>query len=205
MAALDLLRKLLDPNDRRIAEAHLMVALALEYVSVEPEQARTRAIEHAEKSKEVLVAKLESLKAAGRKEDEVEIKDIEEVTQELDMKVRGVLFSNRICHGNSPGQIEDLKTAPLIDAQAEKDKALSAALGKPTMDPSAPVNNLSGLVKKKKKAPEPASDALPVTNGTNGVEKNGTNGFETNGKRKAEDVETDAMSKKARVDDDSDA
>lgn len=65
----------------------MMIALALEYVTVEPEQARQRAIEHAEKAKEVLQLKMRMLKEAAKEEGKAEIKDIEEVMAELDMKV----------------------------------------------------------------------------------------------------------------------
>lgn len=80
------------------------------------------------------------------------------------------------------GQIDDLKTAPVIQAQTEADKALQEALGKPTMDPSAPVNDLSTLVKKKKKPPAAAT----MANGES--------------KRKAEDDVADVDSKKPRID-----
>lgn len=82
------------------------------------------------------------------------------------------------------GQIDELKNAPLEpqSAQALLENELKQALGAGSSSAPAVVNDLTGMVKRKKEKP------APETNGS-GM------------KRKAEEVVANGDSKKARVED----
>jgi len=83
-------------------------------------------------------------------------------------------------------QVEELKTAPASSAKELLEKELNPGFSTGTSaDADAPVNDLTGMVKRKKVKPEAAA---------NGGEASGL-------KRKADDEADAAASKKARVED----
>lgn len=103
LSTLALQTQLYPAHDRRLAETHILIALALEFV---PENPNTRkgAIEHAMKAREVLLLKKAELEKMVRnnkegkeqerkiddkeiKRAEIEIKDINEVMEDLMLKV----------------------------------------------------------------------------------------------------------------------
>lgn len=178
-SALNIEKELLKPFDRRIASTHLMIALTLEYAPGESNIAKS--LEHAGLAKEVLKLKLSNLQEleTKSKEDEGEIKDIEEVIVDLDEKVGHLLSRTNRCDVEKKydQQIEDLKLAPQIAEETEKDKKLNELLGSTLLPSDTPVTDLGslGLVKKKK---PPAT--TPST----------SNGSSSNDKRKAEESES---------------
>lgn len=87
---------MLPDHDRKIAEIHLMIALSYEFVpsttkdinTAAGEASRIKAVEHAQKAKEVLVLRKKYLEAQDKTGDtEAELQDIDEVLTELDAKV----------------------------------------------------------------------------------------------------------------------
>lgn len=85
-SSLDLLTPLLEPYDRSLSELHMLMALALDNVP----EAVSRAVNHAEKSKQVLILRLMHLHGLGDKRSEVddrEVLDIKELMADVDNKV----------------------------------------------------------------------------------------------------------------------
>ncbi|KAK4701015.1 HAT1-interacting factor 1, partial [Phenoliferia sp. Uapishka_3] len=170
-SALSVLSTILEPFDRSLSELHMLIALALDFVP----EAVDRAVSHAEKAKNVLLLKLESLEKLDTKsdKDEREILDIKSLMGDLDMK------------------IEDLKVVPEAAPKTESEKTLEALIGgvASRAGASGVVNNLNSLVKRKKPSTVPAPDIVKSEESNGGV------------KRKAEEppVEGEAMDKKAKV------
>lgn len=84
-AALSILEARLPPYHRQLSELHMLIALALDFVP----DAVGRAVEHAEKAKQVLllkVAQLEGLKSPTET-DKKEAGQIRELIGDVDMKV----------------------------------------------------------------------------------------------------------------------
>ncbi|BGP25723.1 histone-binding protein [Rhodotorula toruloides] len=191
-SALSILSHLLPPYDRALSELHMLTALALEFVP----NATSRAVAHAEKAKSVLVAKLDELERVpdDEREDKTrrEIEDIKGLMGDVDMK------------------IEDLRTVPTAPTPTATDSALEALLRQSSSAmaqaaASGSVNDLTGLVKKKKKAvPTPGIVEEHVEGegrGKGGEEENVlvdklAQGEEAAGKRKAEEVVQDEQEKK---------
>ncbi|GAA5960638.1 hypothetical protein JCM8115_001777 [Rhodotorula mucilaginosa] len=141
-SALNLLTSFYAPSNRALSELHMLIALALDFVP----NANDRAVSHAEKAKKVLLLKLDELEQVGEPERDDktkrEIEDIKGLMGDVDMK------------------IEDLKTVPVAPAPTATDTALEAFLRQSTAtmssaSASGEVNDLTSLVKKKKK-PVPA-------------------------------------------------
>ncbi|KAI5477010.1 hypothetical protein MNV49_006968 [Pseudohyphozyma bogoriensis] len=159
LASLSLLQKLLPPSDRALSELHMLLALTLDFVPGR----NSDAVKHAQLAKDVLLKRLEVLEGNEGEKEKAEKDDIKGLMGDVDEK------------------IEDLKlTAAGISTEpTEKEKALENLL-RPAFEAAtkgAPVNDLSGLVKKKKKvAPAPE------------VEVKAEEKVE-DGKRKAEEVE----------------
>ncbi|GAA5999803.1 uncharacterized protein JCM10292_003751 [Rhodotorula paludigena] len=138
-SALSTLSRILAPYDRALSELHMLIALALDFVP----NATSRAVSHAEKAKGVLVLKLAELEKVPEQEREDkakrEIEDIRSLMGDVDMK------------------IEDLRTVPEAPAPTAADSALEALLRQSSnamasAAASGSINDLTSLVKKKKKA-----------------------------------------------------
>jgi tetratricopeptide (TPR) repeat protein len=130
---LSLQAELLDPSDRRLAETHYKLALAIEYAGEEPLE---QALEHLKKSHEVLLSRktrLLSDQGQGCKE----VLDIDELLPELSLK------------------IDDVKHQIYIRDHPEADEASAvlaedSKLGTSKLDSkTVPVNDLNSLIKKK--------------------------------------------------------
>ncbi|GAA5884722.1 hypothetical protein JCM16303_005246 [Sporobolomyces ruberrimus] len=144
-SALSILTKIRPPSDRQLSEQHMLIALALEFAPGNPIE---RAVSHAEKAKGVLVLKLGELER--KEEAEKTDKDKKEIEN---LKELIVDVSNKI---------EDLKTVPEQPTVSAADRALEDFLRQATgvgANPSAPVNDLNSLVKKKKKPTPTATEA----------------------------------------------
>ncbi|BGO92599.1 hypothetical protein NBRC10512_004303 [Rhodotorula toruloides] len=198
-SSLSLLSRLLPPHDRALSELHMLTALALEFVP----NATSRAVSHAEKAKSVLVSKLAELEGVpeAEREDKVrrEIEDIKGLMGDVDMK------------------IEDLRTIPTAPAPTSTDSALEALLRQSSSAmaeaaASGAVNDLTGLVKRKKKVvPVPGvveEHLAGGAEGKGGEEENvvvvkPVKGDEGEGKRKAEKegAEEGQETKKVKVGD----
>uniref|UniRef100_A0A0K3C7N8 BY PROTMAP: gi/472583631/gb/EMS21264.1/ histone-binding protein [Rhodosporidium toruloides NP11] gi/647396993/emb/CDR39760.1/ RHTO0S04e08856g1_1 [Rhodosporidium toruloides] n=1 Tax=Rhodotorula toruloides TaxID=5286 RepID=A0A0K3C7N8_RHOTO len=195
-SSLSLLSRLLPAYDRTLSELHMLTALALEFVP----NATTRAVQHAEKAKSVLVLKLGELEGVkeGEREEKTrrEIEDIKGLMGDVDMK------------------IEDLRTIPTAPAPTSTDSALEALLRQSSSAmaeaaASGAVNDLTGLVKKKKKAmPEREVVEEHLEGGGKGGEEENVlvvkspQGEEAEGKRKAvEGAEDGKETKKVKVSD----
>ncbi|POY75299.1 hypothetical protein BMF94_1670 [Rhodotorula taiwanensis] len=195
-AALEVLSTVYSPSNRALSELHMLIALALDFVP----NGNDRAVLHAEKAKKVLLLKLDELEAVkeGDRDDKTkrEIEDIKGLMGDVDMK------------------IEDLRTVPVAPAPSAADSALEAFLRQSSAtlraDPAAPVNDLSSLVKKKKKV-EPAPGIIQEEVKEPAVEENvivikKQEGDEVpDGKRKADDDATtvgEGVAKKAKVEGD---
>ncbi|BGP09277.1 NASP-related protein sim3 [Rhodotorula toruloides] len=198
-SSLSLLSRLLPPYDRTLSELHMLTALALEFVP----NATSRAVSHAEKAKSVLVSKLAELEGVpeAEREDKVrrEIEDIKGLMGDVDMK------------------IEDLRTIPTAPAPTSTDSALEALLRQSSSAmaeaaASGAVNDLTGLVKRKKKVvPVPGvveEHLAGGAEGKGGEEENvvvvkPVKGDEGEGKRKAEKegAEEGQETKKVKVGD----
>ncbi|BGP33273.1 hypothetical protein JCM10296v2_005067 [Rhodotorula toruloides] len=191
-SSLSLLSRLLPPYDRTLSELHMLTALALEFVP----NATSRAVDHAEKAKSVLVSKLAELEGVpeGEREDKVkkEIEDIKGLMGDVDMK------------------IEDLRTIPTAPAPTSTDSALEALLRQSSSAmaqaaASGAVNDLTGLVKRKKKqvpVPGIVEEHVEVGEGKKGGEEENVvvvkpaPGEEAEGKRKAEEGAEDGKETK---------
>ncbi len=84
--ALSTLAAFLPPYHRQLSELHMLIALALDFVP----DAVARAVEHAEKAKEVLALKIEQLEQleSPSELDKRELAQIKELIGDVDMKVR---------------------------------------------------------------------------------------------------------------------
>ena len=110
-AALKLQSALLPAHDRRLAETHMMIALALDWVSTNKPDAETAgaapapapsalaatshssALEHMQAAKTVLELRLAQCSAGSTPDDIAEVKNLKEVMVELDEKVRRLRVS----------------------------------------------------------------------------------------------------------------
>ncbi|GAA5820584.1 hypothetical protein JCM3770_007166 [Rhodotorula araucariae] len=198
-AALSGLSRVLAPHDRALSESHMLIALALDFVP----NATARAVSHAEKAKGVLLLRLAELERvpAEEREDKAkrEIEDIKSLMGDVDMK------------------IEDLRTVPEAPAPTAADAALEALLRQSQgvmaqAAASGSVNDLTSLVKRKKKAPAArvvSEEVRPAEDARGGAEENiikleppKEEGVPAEGaKRKAEDTAEagGADAKKAKV------
>lgn len=89
--ALSVLSSIVPPYSRALSELHMLIALALDFVP----DAVSRAVEHAEKARAVLLLKVKQLESVeGKGERDVkEIQDIMELMGDVDMKVRSSALS----------------------------------------------------------------------------------------------------------------
>ncbi|GAA6036740.1 hypothetical protein JCM8097_003454 [Rhodosporidiobolus ruineniae] len=199
-SALSLLTAVLPPYDRALAELHMLMALALDFVP----DATSRAVSHAEKAKEVLKLKLSELeKTAEGERSEKERKEIEDI--------KGLM-------GDVDMKIEDLRTIPTAPAPTASDAALEALLrgslgAVASASASGTVNDLTGLVKKKKKPVEKvvveetveggekggAEENVLVVVGAPKKEEEEASAGEEKGKRKADAQEEETETKKQKV------
>ncbi|KAI9230604.1 MAG: hypothetical protein DHS80DRAFT_12196 [Piptocephalis tieghemiana] len=133
-----ILDNLFTSTDRRVAEAHYKYALALEYGGKKEEALKE--LDHVTSS---LKGRLESLKGKDKGEDENEIKELEQLLEDL--------LNKR----------EDLQTAGgSVKAQEAATEALAAELQvkiAQSLMPDVPVNDISSLVKKKRPSTEKAT------------------------------------------------
>lgn len=144
-------------DDRVLAEAHLLIALAYDFV---PNVGPAKAIEHAELAQTHMRAKLASL-AALRDAGTATARDLDEIVD-----IEGVM-------GELNEKVEELKTVPQEHEQTPQERALEEYLSKmphlrqgmgsgPSgLGDAAVVNDLNTLVKKKK-APAPATNMEPI-------------------------------------------
>ncbi|GAA6060568.1 hypothetical protein JCM10212_006803 [Sporobolomyces blumeae] len=190
-SSLSILTRTRSPSDRILAEQHMLIALALEFIP----SSTGRAVSHAEKAKGVLILKLDELE---KKEDKSD-KDKREIED-----IKGLL-------GDVDNKIEDLKTIPTAPEPSASDLALeqflrqATGVGASSAGP-APVNDLTSLVKKKKKVEptaEPSTQTTPSVKSDVKVEDPAD--ADGKGKRKAEDeMEKEGgelSEKKVKVDD----
>ncbi|GAA5984185.1 hypothetical protein JCM11641_005142 [Rhodosporidiobolus odoratus] len=190
-SSLTVLSSFLPPYDRALSELHMLIALALDFVP----NATARAVSHAEKAKEVLLMKLKELEKVeeGNREEKVkrEIEDIKGLMGDVDMK------------------IEDLRTIPTAPTPTASDSALEALLrdsmsAVASAAASGTVNDLTGLVKKKKRPAAPVEapaeaevegegEGKEVLEGQGKGEKRkiGAGGEEENGQGEAKKVKLD--------------
>lgn len=130
-----------------------------------------------------------------------ELKDVEELLKDLTLKVGLVLKPPRLNLILSHSQHEDMKASPETQnvETTGTEKALDEMLQfqfKPTLPPpelppqmDGPVNDLSKLVKKKKKpAAQPEAESAPNENGVGGK-----------GKRKVEEAEDESSPKEKKA------
>ncbi|ORZ35169.1 hypothetical protein BCR44DRAFT_34389 [Catenaria anguillulae PL171] len=162
--ALVLQSELYAPTDRRLAETHYKLALALEYTE-SPEL--DRALEHLHAARNVLVARRDELADLLDKEGGVE--------GEATLKTRAEMaeISNELLP-ELELKVEDVTHAIYLRDHPEEAAASSTAdeagAGKKALGDNVQVNDLSGLVKKKSAAaapaPAPAAAPAPVTAGS---------------------------------------
>ncbi|GAA5987312.1 hypothetical protein JCM10908_001904 [Rhodotorula pacifica] len=195
-AALDILTALYASSNRALSELHMLIALALDFVP----NANDRAVSHAEKAKKVLLLKLDELEKV--KEDERDDK----VKREID-DIKGLM-------GDVDMKIEDLKTVPVAPAPTASDTALEAYLRLQTAaissSGSGEINDLTSLVKKKKK-PVPAPGVVqeeikPAEENTFVIKKDEDASTTEAVKRKVEEdseanADAESAQKKAKVED----
>lgn len=83
--ALSVLSSIVPPYSRALSELHMLIALALDFVP----DAVSRAVDHAEKARAVLLLKVKQLEEVEGKgeRDLKEIQDIMELMGDVDMKV----------------------------------------------------------------------------------------------------------------------
>ncbi|BGP41166.1 hypothetical protein JCM10449v2_005137 [Rhodotorula kratochvilovae] len=187
-AALSALTPVLAPHDRALSELHMLIALALDFVP----EATARAVAHAEKAKGVLLLRLAELERVPEKEREDkarrEIDDIKSLMGDVDMK------------------IEDLRTVPEAPAPSAADSALEALLRQSQgvmaqAAASGSVNDLTSLVKRKKKAPAAAAGKVvseevhPKAEGAKGGEEE--NSFKVEAQKEEEAAAGEGAKRKA--------
>ncbi|RSH93809.1 hypothetical protein EHS25_006457 [Saitozyma podzolica] len=178
-SALSIKQALLPPSSRALASVHYQLATVLEFTP----NRRSDALSHVEKALEGFKARLSELSGDVTAGDEVsKLSDKDKEAEKKD--VQALL-------GDLEVKIEELKAAPPAeDIVSESINHLlgqpSSSGGVPAQPDNAPVNDLTGMVKKKKK---PAAAPVPTT--ANGEEA-------ANGKRKAEE-EVGGEEKKAKA------
>ncbi|GFZ45893.1 hypothetical protein JCM24511_03626, partial [Saitozyma sp. JCM 24511] len=183
-SALSIKQALLPPSSRALASVHYQLATVLEFTP----NRRSDALSHVEKALEGFKARLSELSGDVAAGDEVsELSDKDKEAEKKD--VQALL-------GDLEVKIEELKAAP--PAEDIVSESINHLLGQPSSSggagvaqpDNAPVNDLTGMVKKKKK-PAAAPAPVPTTTTTNGEEV-------ANGKRKAEE-EVGGEEKKAKA------
>lgn len=194
--ALKIKSKLLSPSSRALASVHYQLATVLEFTP----SGRESALTHVQKALEGFQARLEELNGKGEMNEEL-VKMGEKERENEKKDVEGLISDLQI-------KIEELKTAPeSSDPVSESIKHLLGQGGEGAFGPgagasssgsafgggvdNAPVNDLTSMVKKKKKVqPQQVNVPLPESKGKD---------VENGEKRKAEeDVVGEA--KKAKTD-----
>ncbi|KAI9151009.1 hypothetical protein H9P43_009624 [Blastocladiella emersonii ATCC 22665] len=146
--ALVLQKELYDASDRRLAETHYKLALALEYAEgAELERAR----DHLAAARAVLVARTDALRAtlAANPDDtnaRTEIADIAELLPELALKIDDVNHSIHLRDNPDAAAAEEAASSSSSKARIEQ----------------APVQEISNLVKKKSSSSAAAAPAAPA-------------------------------------------
>ncbi|GAA5949096.1 hypothetical protein JCM3765_004010 [Sporobolomyces pararoseus] len=185
-SALSILTNLRSPLDRVLSEQHMLIALALEFI---PNQLN-RSINHAEKSKSVLVMRLKELENKVQQQKQGEGKDDKDEDKENEKDLKEIQDLKELIK-DVDDKIEDLKTVPTAPEPSTSDLALQdylrqAALGGGGSTTSLPVNDLNSLVKKKKKQPTTTTTEVQVEG-------------KGKGKRKAEEQEGGEKAEEGKV------
>ncbi|AFR93579.2 HAT1-interacting factor 1 [Cryptococcus neoformans var. grubii H99] len=179
-AAVDIQNTIIPPSFRDLASAHYQLATALEFTP--SPQSRTSALTHVESALSSLVRRKEELLSSDESTLSEAIKKMTPKEKEAEMKDVEALM------GDLQAKIEELKAAPPAEDLIHESishlmgQAPEASGSGSRKEESGPVNDLTGMVKKKKPKATPVAPA-PV------VEKRAAEGGEEPAAKKAKNEE----------------
>lgn len=205
-SSLNLLQSLHPPSSRSLASLHFQLGTVLDFIP----NSRQSALSHVESALTSFRSRLADLDTPPNQRVNPELKKMDEKQSQKEKEEVIELI------GDLEVRLEELKNAPEVGTQESIKELLGGGMGSSSNGASGsgsgsgvgskkddgPVNDLSGMVKKKKKPVVVPAGAAPGPSSNGQSNGNGVaiNGIGLGGKREA-DENAERSSKKARVED----